>query len=107
MACRSLIDAMLFDRVINVRRAASAAFQENVGRQGADEQHFASGIEILTLCDYFAVGRRTQCYGELAPRVAAIDLTRYGRALVAHLVHHKTAHWDPCVSYTYSVRIYI
>ena len=35
-----------------------AAFQENVGRQGA----FPHGIDIVTTADYFAVGNRTNTY---------------------------------------------
>ncbi|KAL4240381.1 hypothetical protein ACF0H5_001171 [Mactra antiquata] len=58
---RSLIIAFIFDREVNVRRAASAAFQENVGRQGT----FPHGIDILTTADYFAVGLRSHCYLEL------------------------------------------
>jgi len=44
----------LTDREIAVRRAASAAFQENAGRHGL----FAHGINIVTLADYFALGIR-------------------------------------------------
>ena len=57
----SLVIVSIFDREVNVRRAAAAAFQENVGRQG----QFPHGIDILTTCDYFAVGNRTHCYLEL------------------------------------------
>ena len=41
---------------VNCRRAASAAFQEGVGRQGS----FLHGIDILTLADYFSVSTRAQ-----------------------------------------------
>jgi len=56
-----LLIVTVFDREVNVRRAASAAFQENVGRQGS----FPHGIDILTMCDYHAVGLRNQAYLEL------------------------------------------
>ena len=51
----------MYDREVNVRRAASAAFQENVGRQGT----FPHGIDIVTTCDYFAVSLRSNTYPEL------------------------------------------
>ena len=57
----ALVIVSMFDREVNVRRAAAAAFQENVGRQG----QFPHGIDILTTCDYFAVGNRKTCYHEL------------------------------------------
>ncbi|XP_025135578.2 tubulin-specific chaperone D isoform X4 [Bubalus bubalis] len=54
----ALVIATVFDRDVNCRRAASAAFQENVGRQGT----FPHGIDILTTADYFAVGNRSNCF---------------------------------------------
>ncbi|XP_013921307.1 PREDICTED: tubulin-specific chaperone D, partial [Thamnophis sirtalis] len=54
----ALIIAAIFDRDVNCRRAASAAFQENVGRQGT----FPHGIDIVTTADYFAVGNRANCF---------------------------------------------
>lgn len=55
---QNLVVVSLFDREINVRRASSAAFQENVGRQGI----FPHGIEIIQHADYFSLGNRNNAF---------------------------------------------
>ncbi len=78
----------MFDREVNCRRAASAAFQENVGRQG----QFPHGIEILTKADYFAVGSLTNCYLQLSIFLAQFE--EYTSPLISHLLEYKFNHWD-------------
>lgn len=84
----SLITTSLFDREVNCRRAASAAFQENVGRQGT----FPNGIEILTLVDYFSVGVLTHSYLELGVKIA--EFPEYTRPIIDHLLTCKINHGD-------------
>ena len=83
----SLLTVAVFDREVNCRRAASAAFQENVGRLG----NFPHGIDILTTCDYFAVGLRKNAYLQLSLFVAQYE--EYRPHLVQHLVDRKIVHW--------------
>ncbi|VDD82143.1 unnamed protein product [Mesocestoides corti] len=85
---RKLILSALFDRELNVRRAAAAAFQENVGRQG----QFANGIEIITTVDYFAVGSISNCYLNLSKFVAGFE--EYTSAVIEHLAFARLGHWD-------------
>mmetsp|Transcript_4041 Transcript_4041/g.3867 ORF Transcript_4041/g.3867 Transcript_4041/m.3867 type:complete len:1193 (-) Transcript_4041:55-3633(-) len=85
---RHLLLVCLFDREINCRRAASAAFQEHVGRQGS----FAHGIEILTEADYFTLGNRNHAYLHVSCFVA--QYPEYLHSLVDHLVEVKLKHWD-------------
>lgn len=80
----------LFDREINCRRAASAAFQEAVGRQGAI--NFPHGLEILTTADYFSLGNRQEAYTSIARSIAEFDA--YRRPIIRHLVEVKLSHWD-------------
>ncbi|KAL0993545.1 hypothetical protein UPYG_G00109500 [Umbra pygmaea] len=87
IACALVITAV-FDRNINCRRAASAAFQENVGRQGT----FPHGIEIVVAADYFAVGNLTNCYLTISVYIASFP--EYTRPMIDHLVALKISHWD-------------
>ena len=84
----ALLVVTTFDREINVRRAASAAFQENVGRQGT----LPHGIDIVTTADFFAVGNRTNAYLEISYYIA--QFSEYTFALVDHICDVKLAHWD-------------
>lgn len=81
------IDVLLFLQ-INCRRAASAAFQENVGRQGS----FPHGIDILTTADFFAVTVRNNAYLTISVFIAQFE--EYKFALIDHLLHKKVDHWD-------------
>lgn len=84
----ALITAACFDREVNCRRAAAAAFQECVGRLGA----FPYGIEILTAADYFTVSMRVAAYTSVAPHVASYP--GYFEPLAWHLLRIKLEHWE-------------
>lgn len=87
---KAIVIASLFDREINCRRAASASFQECVGRQGAD--NFLNGIAILTAADYFTLGNRVDAYTSVAFKIAEFDT--YRRPIIDHLFEEKLFHWD-------------
>jgi tubulin-specific chaperone D len=90
LGCALLILSSL-DREVNCRRAAAAAFQENVGRQGT----FPHGIEIITAADYYTLSNRKRSYLEIAPFVGKFET--YRTHFIAHLVHVKLCHWDATI----------
>ena len=90
---RHLSIAALFDRDVHIRRAASAAFQEIVGRLGI----LPHGIDVLRSMDFFAVGQRRSAFLVAAPAVARHDEYRAG--LHRHLLDAGVGvrHWDPAM----------
>lgn len=84
----SLLLCALFDKESQCRRAAAAAFQENVGRQG----NFPRGIEIITEADYFSLGVRQNAYLRVGLFVA--HYKEYFRPFVDHLAKVKLMHCD-------------
>ena len=78
-----LMTTACYDREVNCRRAASAAFQECVGRLG----DFPHGIDILTVADFFSVSLRVSAYVDVAPLVAAFD--GYHRTFAEHLTNYQ------------------
>ncbi|KAF8985418.1 hypothetical protein BGZ46_004276, partial [Entomortierella lignicola] len=84
----TLIAVSVFDRDITIRRASSAAFQENVGRMGI----FPHGIEIVTLADYSSIGNITNSFLTVAPAIA--EFVEYRRYLTQHLLTNVVSHWD-------------
>lgn len=78
-----LLITTVFDREINCRRAASAAFQESVGRL----RTFPHGIDILTKADFFSVGLRTNSYLEISDYIA--QYSDYSRHLIGNIVQKQ------------------
>lgn len=83
-----LVLQSLFDREVHIRRAGSAAFQENVGRLGV----FPHGIQVLQLADFFTVGLRRSAFLIAAPEVAKFEV--YRQPILNHLVTVCICHWD-------------
>lgn len=67
---------------MNCRRAASAAFQENVGRQGVE--NFPLGIEVTAIADYFSLGIRATSFVDIAPSVAKLS-NKFAATIIDHL----------------------
>lgn len=84
----SLLLCALYDKEASCRRAAAAAFQENVGRQG----NFPRGIEIITEADYFSLGVRNNAY--LVVSLFVAHYKEYYKYFVEHLAKVKLFHCD-------------
>ncbi|GFY94224.1 ARM repeat superfamily protein [Actinidia rufa] len=82
-----LLTVACYDREVNCRRAAAAAFQENVGRQGK----YPHGIDIVNTADYFALSSRVNSYLNVAVCIAQYDGYLY--PFVDELLHSKICHW--------------
>ncbi|EIN12617.1 TBCD protein [Punctularia strigosozonata HHB-11173 SS5] len=87
----ALVQVALFDREVHIRRAASAAFQEHVGRTGL----FPHGIDVLRKTDFYAVGIRRNAFLVAAPEVA--EHSEYRPSLINHLHAVTLRHWDPAM----------
>lgn len=77
-----------YDREVNCRRAAAAAFQENVGRQG----NYPHGIDIVNTADYFALSSRVNAYLHVAVIIAQYDGYLY--PFMDELLSNKICHWE-------------
>ncbi|KAI8978670.1 TBCD protein [Trametes punicea] len=88
---RRLVTVSLFDREIHIRRAASAAFQEYVGRTSL----FPHGIDVLRKTDFYAIGVRRNAFLVAAPQVAEHE--EYRPFLIDHLLSVTLRHWDPAM----------
>lgn len=63
---RQAVALAVADREVSIRRAGSAAFQENVGRMGL----FPHGIDVLVKTDFYSVSVRRSAFLIAAPLVA-------------------------------------
>ncbi|KAF8631788.1 hypothetical protein AX17_005003 [Amanita inopinata Kibby_2008] len=97
---RHLTIVALFDREVHVRRAASAAFQEFVGRTAL----FPAGIDVLRKTDFYAVSIRRNAFLEAAPQVA--EHQEYRTSLVLHLLEVSIRHWDITIRILASQSLY-
>ncbi|KAJ2846491.1 hypothetical protein J3B02_004394 [Coemansia erecta] len=84
----TLISVAVFDRESNVRRAASAAFQEHVGRHSL----FPHGISVLQLADFFSVGNMRNAFVVSSRKIA--EYSEYRQPLLHHLCTGTIYHWE-------------
>ncbi|ORY81205.1 armadillo-type protein, partial [Leucosporidium creatinivorum] len=84
-----LVSVALYDRDIHIRRAASAAFQESVGRWSI----FPHGIDVLRKIDFFTISVRKRAFLEAAPLVA--EHPEYRSSLIEHILDVGLTHYDP------------
>ena len=78
-----------YDREVNVRRAAAAAFQEAVGRT----TEFPLGIEMITMSNFFTVARRSDAFLDVAPKLASLS-AELGLHFLSQLIQKSIGHWD-------------
>jgi len=90
----ALLLTSVFDREVNCRRAAAAAYQECVGRLGA--RLFPRGLAVIALTDMLTLASVERCYAGVAAAVCRADDSLVG-AFVRCVVEQRSKHWDVAV----------
>ncbi|CAN6670571.1 hypothetical protein TRVA0_043S00540 [Trichomonascus vanleenenianus] len=85
----ALVNLCCFDREVNIRRAASAAIQEGVGRQGAGGS-IEEGLELIQVVDYFCIGRRSNAFTKTSCQVYKLGYT----SVLEYVVEKCINSWD-------------
>ncbi|EIW80977.1 ARM repeat-containing protein [Coniophora puteana RWD-64-598 SS2] len=88
---QNLVVVASYDREVHIRRAASAAFQEHVGRMSL----FPHGIDVLRKTDFYAVSVRRNAFVIVAPQVS--EHPEYRNALLDHIMNVSIRHWDASI----------
>ncbi|CAK4917202.1 unnamed protein product [Aphanomyces euteiches] len=87
-----------FDRELNCRRAAAAAFQESVGRQGL--ANFPHGIDLLTKADYFTLASVSHAYLNVSCHIGKYpEYSTVGWPLTPLLVKKYMATLEECIKH--------
>lgn len=86
-----LLAMSIFDREISCRRAASAAFQEFVGRS----QCVPYGIQIIGEVHFYSINNKERCFGELAS--VCLNYDHYHEALINHLLQISLKCFDKSI----------
>ncbi|KAG4305477.1 hypothetical protein PORY_001033, partial [Pneumocystis oryctolagi] len=86
----SLLMVALFDKETNIRRAASSAYQEGVGRYG--ELMFPHGIEIIKEMNFYTVGTKRNSY--LNVSLYLFKFEEYRNLITSYLAEKMSIHYD-------------
>lgn len=95
IACELVVAAAL-DPVGNVRRAASAALQETIGRH-PNTINCGNALELIQIVDYHAIALRSKALTQAALRAAAIDKA-YFRAILVGLMSWRCLRFEDVAS---------
>ncbi|KAG5518759.1 hypothetical protein PMAC_002730 [Pneumocystis sp. 'macacae'] len=86
----SLLTVALFDKETNIRRAASSAYQEGVGRYG--ESIFPHGVEIIKEMNFYTLGTKKNSYINVSFHL--FKYKEYQNLIVSYLIEKMSIHYD-------------
>lgn len=83
-----LVQLCCFDPEINVRRAASAALQEGIGRQS--NYDIELGLALIQVVEYFNIGLRDKAYTDVSVQVQDLGFNTLPQYIIDRTLHS----WD-------------
>ncbi|KTW27310.1 hypothetical protein T552_02292 [Pneumocystis carinii B80] len=90
MLAESLLMVAIFDKETNIRRAASSAYQEGVGRYG--ESIFPHGIEIIREMNFYTLATIRNSYLNVCFNL--FKFNKYQDLIISYLTEKMAYHYD-------------